>query len=297
VLATTLVSCGDDGGSEGDTGSDDALHGITISGDFGKEPEVEWDGRLEVDEIDSTVVIEGDGAEVADGDQVNVNFWIGNGYTQEKAYSSYDGGQPETITVGDELTETFKEALRGHPLGSRVAVTAPAADTFGEAGNSQLQIGNKDSVLVIADLMELYEPPTPVEVPASKMPKIVEKKGEPVSLDFTGLPKPKADDDLQRTVVTEGPGETVTTDMTLKVDYLGQVYQGKKPFDESFSKEPAEFALTGVIKGWTYGLNGVKVGSRVLLAIPPELGYGDQEQANIPANSTLYFVVDIISAQ
>ena len=41
----------------------------------------------------------------------------------------------------------------------------------------------------------------------------------------------------------------------------------------------------------------MKVGSRVLLAIPPALGYGEQEQANIPANSTLYFVVDIISAK
>ena len=41
----------------------------------------------------------------------------------------------------------------------------------------------------------------------------------------------------------------------------------------------------------------MKVGSRVLLAIPPDLGYGAQEQPNIPANSTLYFVVDIVSAK
>jgi peptidylprolyl isomerase len=84
--------------------------------------------------------------------------------------------------------------------------------------------------------------------------------------------------------------------MTLTVDYLGQVYEGKKPFDESFSKEPAEFALNQVVQGWTIGLSGVKVGSRVLLAIPPDLGYGEQAQPNIPANSTLYFVVDIRSA-
>ncbi len=51
-----------------------------------------------------------------------------------------------------------------------------------------------------------------------------------------------------------------------------------------------------MVKGWTYGLTGVKVGSRVVLEIPPVLGYGGQAQSAIPANSTLYFVVDVISA-
>nr|WP_246415950.1 FKBP-type peptidyl-prolyl cis-trans isomerase [Nocardioides luti] len=85
--------------------------------------------------------------------------------------------------------------------------------------------------------------------------------------------------------------------MTVTANYLGQVYGAKKPFDESYSKKPVPFSLAQVVQGWTAGLTGVKVGSRVLLQIPPGLGYGAQEQANIPANSTLYFVVDIISAK
>ena len=68
-------------------------------------------------------------------------------------------------------------------------------------------------------------------------------------------------------------------------------------FDESFSKKPVPFQLSQVVPGWTYGLEGVKVGSRVLLQIPPELGYGEAEQGAIPANSTLYFVVDVVKAQ
>lgn len=295
LLATSLAACGDD---DGDTGSDDALHGIKITGDLGAEPKVEWDGKLEVDETASSVVIDGDGDKVKEGDQVDAFIWLGNGYTQKKAYSTFDqGDQPETVTVSADLSDGFKEAFVGQTIGSRVAVTAPAEAVFGEAGNAQLQIGNKDSVLIIVDLMKMYEAPKPVDVPAAQMPKVVEQKGKPVSLDFTGLPKPKADDDLKRTIVLEGDGETVTTAMTVKVNYLGQVYGARKPFDESYSKQPVEFPLTGVVKGWTYGLNGVKVGSRVLLSIPPELGYGAQAQENIPANSTLYFVVDIISAK
>ncbi len=188
--------------------------------------------------------------------------------------------------------------MLGQKIGSRVAVTATAEEAFGEAGNPQLGIGNKDTVLIIVDLMEEYVPPTPTEVPAGEMPSIIEEKGEPVGLDFTGIAEPKADDDLKRTILIEGDGPTVTADMTLKVNYLGSVYDAKKPFDESYSKEPAEFALSGVVQGWTYGLTGVKDGSRVLLAIPPALGYGaDDSNPAIPPNSTLYFVVDIISAK
>lgn len=51
----------------------------------------------------------------------------------------------------------------------------------------------------------------------------------------------------------------------------------------------------GVIEGWLEGLKGQKVGSEVLLVVPPSLGYGDQAQGEIPANSTLVFVVDILA--
>lgn len=305
LLATTLAACGSDDGSSGsdDSSSSDAgLHGIVITGDIGSEPEVEWNGELKADDIEeteTTVVTEGDGEEVAEGDQVQANLWIGNGTTQETSYSAYDeGGQPETVTASDELSPVFKDAILGQKIGSRVAVTATAEEAFGEAGNPNLSIGNKDTVLIIVDLMEMYTPPTPTDVPASEMPSIVEENGVPVGFDFTDIPEPKADDDLKRTILEEGDGAEVTSDMTLKVNYLGSVYDGKKPFDESYSGDPAEFALSGVIQGWTYGLTGVKEGSRVLLAIPPSLGYGaDESNPDIPANSTLYFVVDVISAK
>jgi peptidylprolyl isomerase len=300
-MVATLTACGSDSsdssGDSSSSASSGSLDGVKVEGDVGKEPEVTWDGKMDVGDIETTVLTKGDGEEIAEGDQVQANLWIGNGFTQKKAFSTYDNGQPETVTASADLNPVFKDAIVGQTIGSRVAVTASAQDAFGDAGNPQLEIGNKDSVLIIVDLIEMYTPPKPTDVPQSKMPGIVEKNGEPVSLDFKGLPAPKADGDLLRSIVKEGDGKTVTSDMTLTVNYLGQVYDGKKPFDESYSKEPASFALTGVVKGWTYGLTGVKEGSRVLLQIPPALGYGAQEQAGIPANSTLYFVIDVISAK
>lgn len=294
ILALGLSSCGDDeGGASGDP-----LSTVTISGEQGKAPEVTWNGDFKADGISSETLVEGDGEEVSAGDKVTAQIWIGNGFDQEQAFSTYDEGGAQSLTVDENtLSEVFLEGMEGHTIGSRVAVAAPAADAFGEAGNPNLGIGNKDSILVIVDLIEMFQPPKPTDVPQSKMPTVVEKKGEPVALDFDGLAKPKPDGELLRTVLVEGDGEEVTTESTITADYLGMVYGAKKPFDESYSGKPAEFSLTGVVQGWTYGLSGLKVGSRVLLAIPPDLGYGSQEQANIPANSTLYFVVDIVSAK
>lgn len=294
VLLGSLAACG----SSDSSSSTDPLSAVSISGDPGKAPQVTWKSQMETDSIQAKTLHEGDGPKIESGDSVQANIWIGDGFTKEKAFSTYEQGGPQVLKVDSSaLSPVFLKAVEGHTIGSRVAVTAPADKVFGQTGNPKLGIANKDAVLLIVDLVKQDVPPKPVDVSASKLPKVVEKKGKPVALDFTGVPKPKADGDLLRSVIKEGNGPTVTEDMTVTANYLGQVYGAKQPFDESFSKKPVPFSLQSVVKGWTYGLSGVKVGSRVLLAIPPSLGYGDQAQQGIPANSTLYFVVDILKAQ
>ena len=300
LLALTLAACGDDDGSDsGVPGAKNGFEAVSITGDVGKAPEVEWKGRLAADKPETEVITEGDGEEVEEGDKVEVNVWIGNGFTQKEAYTTYGkkGDTPETFTIDDQLTPIFRDALLGQKIGSRVAVATMSKEVFGEQGNPEMGIGNEDGVLLVLDLMKMFEPPKPVDVNPSRLPKVVEEKGNVTSLDFTGVEEPYAKGNLLRAVVKEGDGEEVTTSSTVTADYLGMVYKGKKPFDESFSGEPAEFSLQQVVQGWTYGLAGLKVGTRVILQIPPALGYGDQEQENIPAGSTLYFVVDIVSAK
>jgi peptidylprolyl isomerase len=300
LLALALAGCGDDDGGSG-TGADseEGFDAVSIAGDVGKAPEVDWKAQLEADETETEVLVEGDGEEVEEGDEVEVNVWIGNGFTQEEAYTTYgkDGATPELFTVDDQLTPIFRDALLGQKIGSRVAVAAMSSEVFGEQGNPQMGIGNEDGVLLVLDLMKMYQPPEPKDVNPSRLPSIVEEKGDPVGLDFSGVPEPYAKGNLLRAVLEEGDGDTVTAESTVTADYLGMVYQGKEPFDTSFPAEPAEFSLQEVVQGWTYGLSGLKVGSRVILQIPPDLGYGAQEQEGIPANSTLYFVVDIVSAK
>ncbi len=297
-----LAACGNDSSS---TGASDGK--VTVTGDFGAAPTVKYSSDFAADAVTTKVVIEGDGEKIAKDDKVNANLTISTPQTAEgQAFTTF-GAEPMMLDNSQGLPPMFEDVLTGHTYGSRVLVTASAKKGFGEGGNPQLGVGNADSVAMVVDLVDKYVPTKeelaaqtpvkPIDVAADKMPAIGEKKGKVTNLFFKGIKKPKADGKLLRHVVKEGDGAVVTPDMTIKVNYYGETWMAKAPFDESYTKEPVEFPLTGVVKGWTDGLTGVKVGSRVLLTIPPSLGYGDQEQSTIPANSTLYFVVDVLSAK
>lgn len=300
LLPLALAACGDDA-EEGSSSGGGALDTVTIEGDGGEEPKVTFDGKLEPNGIETDLVSEGDGDEIAEGDSVLAHVWVGNGFTEEKAFSTYDAGQPQLFTVGDNLSAPFKEALVGHKVGSRVAAVSTAEAAFGTQGNAQLGLGNDDGVLFVVDLIGevAQEPSGTAQDPAAWAPEIVEEDGLVTGLDFAGTPKPGGK--LQQSVLVAGDGEQVEKGQTIYVNYLGQVYDAKKPFDDSYSRgEPASFPIGvgQVVKGWDQALVGQRVGSRVVLAIPPKLGYGSQgnEQAGIKGTDTLYFVVDILAA-
>ena len=95
-----------------------------------------------------------------------------------------------------------------------------------------------------------------------------------------------------------GTGPAATASSTVTVNYVGVLYKNGKEFDASWNDGRASrsrFPLSGVIPGWTQGIPGMKVGGRRELIIPPSLAYKNQAQARIPANSTLVFVIDLLS--
>ncbi|MER5708147.1 FKBP-type peptidyl-prolyl cis-trans isomerase [Streptomyces sp. NPDC042898] len=105
--------------------------------------------------------------------------------------------------------------------------------------------------------------------------------------------------ELKVNVISEGDGPVTKKGDALSVNYLGQAWDSTTPFDNSFDRgQPFDVTLGAgqVIKGWDQGLEGQKVGSRIEIGIPPELGYGAQGQGDIKPNATLVFVVDILKA-
>jgi len=103
------------------------------------------------------------------------------------------------------------------------------------------------------------------------------------------------EDSLQYEVITEGSGSSPKDTDTVKVHYRGTLLDGTE-FDSSYGRgDPAQFIVTGVIRGWTEALKLMKVGSKWKLYIPPALGYGQNGRPpSIPPNSLLIFEVELL---
>ena len=99
---------------------------------------------------------------------------------------------------------------------------------------------------------------------------------------------------LQYRVLREGDGDSPVAVDKVKVHYTGRLMDGTE-FDSSYKRgDPTEFGLNQVIKGWTEGLQLMKVGAKYEFFIHPNIAYGARPRPNIPANSVLIFEVELL---
>ena len=100
---------------------------------------------------------------------------------------------------------------------------------------------------------------------------------------------------LRYRILRKGEGDPPKASDTVRVHYVGKLDDGSE-FDSSYrTGKPAEFSLSGVVKGWTEGLQLVQPGGMIELQVPPELGYGrDGVPGAIPPGATLNFTVELI---
>jgi peptidylprolyl isomerase len=120
---------------------------------------------------------------------------------------------------------------------------------------------------------------------------------EKPEIDFPGGEPPA---ELEITDIWEGDGPVASAGDRVTVHYVGVAHSTGEQFDASWDRgEPLSFQLGAgrVIAGWDQGLQGMKVGGRRQLIIPPGLAYGDRGAGNaIAPGETLIFVCDLVSA-
>lgn len=128
------------------------------------------------------------------------------------------------------------------------------------------------------------------------LPQITRDASGAPAIDFAGATKPEG---LEVEVLEAGTGPAVVEGQQITVHYTGWLWDGGV-FDSSWSRgDTISFGISrgSLIEGWVDGLVGQPVGSKVLLVVPPEKGYGQRSMGPIPGGSTLVFAVDIVDAR
>ena len=317
VLTATLAACGSETPGTG-LPTADRLDAVTISGDVGAAT-LEFDERMSAGAVEVETLVEGEGEPLAEEDAVFVNYVIGNGYTRTAAIDSFGEDAPAIqIVVGADpvaepasLDDVVKNLLADHVTagvtrGSRIVLTGDTPAMFGALAQSPALategIGNDDGLVLVADVLDVEALAGPDGTPTKQpawAPDLVFNGNGPTGFDFEGIAKPASKAELLSSALKKGDGDTVEPGDLLVLDYLGAVHGSAEPFDESYSpdKEPIQAPVGSFVEGFNEALEGQTVGSRVLMRIPPAKGYGKEGQPpTIPADSTLYFVVDILAA-
>ena len=121
-----------------------------------------------------------------------------------------------------------------------------------------------------------------------------------MSLERPEIDKPEGDVPFELGIedIVVGDGAEATKGTKVSVHYVGVAFSTGEEFDASWNRgQPFEFKLGKgqVIPGWDAGVEGMKVGGRRKLVIPPHLGYGDRGAGRaIKPGETLIFVVDLL---
>lgn len=292
LVLTAACGGGDDNDDKGSASGD--LDSVKVTGDVGKEAKVEDAKGVEVDKLTVRVLEEGDGPKVAEGDEAVMKYVIIGAKDGKELGNTFTSGAAGATPVDTKQDKIIAPAIVGKPYGSRILIGATGKDLGAQEGTDQA----KETMLVVADVVEKWQAPKPtgtiddvtVKGAWGKKPTVTLKK------------KPLIVAKTQSKVVIPAKGkkaETVKENDTVTVRYVGVNGRDGKTFDSSYDRgDTVDFQLTQgqMIPGFIKGLVGQKIGSRVLVTIPYQDGYGSagNAQAGIGGSDSLVFVVDLV---
>lgn len=282
-------SASEDGGSAGGT----ALP--TVDGEFGEKPTLAIPEGDPPAELQSEVILEGDGPVVASGELLVANYlgqtWAGTDGEPNVFDNSYDRGAPAMFPIGTGgVIEGWDATLVGVAAGSRVLMSVPPEQGYGEEGQPAAGIEGDDTLVFVVDVVASYPADiaidgTPTEAALPPGVTVTGAPGErPTVAIAPGTPPPT---ERSLTVLAEGTGPALPADGSPLVHVL-PVSWGGQQVPSTWDQAPQIFPIGAEGPDSPLGLlAGVPVGSRVLLVIPAE-GGGD------PATQSLAVVIDVL---
>jgi FKBP-type peptidyl-prolyl cis-trans isomerase len=247
----------------------------------------------------------GSGPIVKDGDRIKAHFIIST-ITGSQLYSSYDVGEPLEIEIGRTFdNDGVTEALRKMRDGTKATVIVPSSLAFGPEGRGEMVPPYTTMIYEIEvvefttkEQFEQQQQQSEREMKQMEEQRRMQEKTQIQDYlkenDLEGL---QTGSGLYYIEQVKGTGPKPEPGQTVKVHYTGTLLNGQK-FDSSVDRgEPFEFTLGAgqVIQGWDEGIALMNVGSKAILVVPFDLGYGSRAMGQqIPAFSTLVFEVELL---
>jgi peptidylprolyl isomerase len=274
---------------------------ISVSGDFDAAPTVDFNAPVDVPAVQRTVALEGDGPKLQDGALSRIHFTVYSGETGDELDSTgYDeNGLFQAAVDENALLPGLVQTLRCSNVGSRVVGVVPPEAAFGSTGNEQLGVRPDEAVVFVIDVVDVL--PTQAEGDAEPLPEgFPEVEWAADGQPTVTIPTSDPPAELRIATVITGDGAKVGEGDNVTVQYQGVNWTSGDVFDQSWGRGPTSFPTDGVIPGFGAALVGQTVGSRVVVIIPPDQGYGPQggnAGAGIAEDDTLVFVIDILATQ
>jgi peptidylprolyl isomerase len=259
-----------------------ASDAVQVSGEVGARPEAVFTTPLTVDDVQSTVVVDGSGERVDSGEFVTYTvtaFDAQNGAMVDSA--GYGPGEilPSQISPDSVLGKVLGCAT----VGTRVAAALPAT-------------GSSAAAVYVIDLLGIT-PTAAWGEPQAPRPGAPEVRLQDDGAPVIDVPAGDPPSEVVVDVLKRGDGAMVESGDSVLVQYTGARWSDGSVFDSSWDRgTPASFVTPQVVDGFRRALEGQTVGSQVLVVVPPAFGYGASE-GNELQNETLVFVVDILGTQ
>ncbi|MER6466500.1 FKBP-type peptidyl-prolyl cis-trans isomerase [Streptomyces sp. NPDC048409] len=316
----TLAACGDDKSASSKASAapsasassvpppkivDGPLPAITAGTKFGEKPTVAKGSGDPSKDLAVKTVIAGSGRTVAENDFIQANY-LGQIWSTAKVFDqSYDRTPLLMQLAQGSIIDGWRYALAGKKAGSRVLMAVPPTWGYGSSGNAQAGIKGTDTLVFVVDVINSFNSKsssTGKEVAQSDaaLPKVgTNTDGKAPSIDIPKTDPPKT---LVSNYVLEGDGPAVTASQTVLCQFKGEVWDSGKAFEQTYeSGRLAQFAIEQmqeVVKGLAQGITGKKIGSRLLIVVPPDLAYGNNPPSGgvVKKGSTLVFTVDLLAA-
>lgn len=273
----------------------DSLKSIKVTGAPLSEPKVDFTAPFAIDKTRVEVLKAGTGAKAAANSYVTVHYYGVDGRTGKVFDQSYTRKATSTFPL-DQVITGFKTGLTGQAEGSRVLIAMPGKDGYDAAGGSQdgtIAVG--DTLVFVVDIVAVsVSQPSGKAVPAPAGAPTV--TGTAADKPVVTIPSTPAPTTMLAANLIEGSGVAVAKDDAIRVRYVGYSWKTGKVIDDQFATA-SDGKLSSTIPGWQSGLLGKKVGSRVLLVLPPADGY-PQGSTNPPvdAGDTVVYVIDLLFA-